>query len=379
MLRIIIDENIAYAKEAFGQFGEVTLLPGNRIYNSELKTADILIVRSVTSVNEDLLRNTPIRFVGTTTIGTDHIDFDYLKENNIAFADAKGCNAYSVAEYVIAALLHLAVKFNFDLKDKSIGIIGVGNIGSKVAAFARALGMKVLLNDPPLQRSGDKRKFVELDKILESDIITLHVPLNKEGIDKTVHLFDEEKLSKINEGSVLINTSRGAVVDNSALLKLLNKKNVFAVLDVWENEPNINTNLLAKVILGTSHIAGYSREGKINGTLMIYNSLCDYLGEKKIFKSDKENDTVYKIDLKNIFSMERNLEELIKKIYDVKKDSELFKEIISMPQSQHKEYFSDLRKNYPIRREFNNYILKLDNEDKTIREILERLRFNVIS
>lgn len=156
MLKLIIDENIAFAKAAFNQFGNVRLLPGRKITNSVLIDADILIVRSITNVDKELLTDTPVKFVGTATIGTDHIDLDYLKKNNITFADAKGCNAFSVAEYVVAALLNLSVKYDFSLKNKSLGIVGVGNVGSKVAAFAEALGMKVLLNDPPLQRSGDK-------------------------------------------------------------------------------------------------------------------------------------------------------------------------------------------------------------------------------
>ncbi len=165
MFRLIVDENIAFANIAFNQFGKVTLLPGRLITNESLKNVDALIVRSVTNVNEKLLKNTSIKFVGTATIGTDHIDLDYLKNNNITFTDAKGCNAFSVAEYVVAALLNFSVKYNFSLNGKSIGIVGVGNVGSKVAAFAEALGMKVLLNDPPLQRDENLKFFVGLDEI----------------------------------------------------------------------------------------------------------------------------------------------------------------------------------------------------------------------
>ena len=289
MLKIIIDENIAFAKEAFNQFGEIDLLPGNKITNNRLKDADILIVRSVTKVDEVLLKGTPVKFVGTATIGTDHIDLDYLKKNNITFADAKGCNAYSVAEYVIVSLLHLAVKLNLQLKGKTIGIVGVGNIGSKVAAFADALGMEVLLNDPPLQRQGVKRSFVSLNEILEADIITFHVPLNKEGIDKTFHILDENKFSAIKGNTIIINSSRGAVIDNKALLKAIREKNLKVVLDVWENEPNISIDLLKEVVIGTPHIAGYSWEGKVNGTILIYNALCEYLKTQKTIKVENNS------------------------------------------------------------------------------------------
>ncbi len=203
MLKLIVDENIALAADIFNQFGDVKLVSGRYITNSLLKDIDILIVRSITNVDEGLLKNTPVKFVGTATIGTDHIDLDYLKKNNIIFADAKGCNAFSVAEYVVAALLNFSVKYDFSLKDKSIGIVGVGNVGSKVATFAEALGMDVLLNDPPLQRNGDKTNFVELDEILKCDIVTLHVPLNPNGIDKTHHLFDKKILSRLKNDTIL--------------------------------------------------------------------------------------------------------------------------------------------------------------------------------
>ena len=286
MLRLIVDENIAFADTVFAQFGKVNLMPSREITNSILMDADILIVRSITTVDETLLKNAPVKFVGTATIGTDHIDLDYLKSKNIFFADAQGCNAFSVAEYVLASLLTLAVKFDFSLKDKSIGIVGVGNVGSKVAAFAEALGMTVLLNDPPLKRTGDKRNFVELDEILKCDIVTLHTPLNLDGIDKTYYLFNKDNLNKLKDGAILINSSRGAVINNLDLLIAIEKKKLKVVLDVWENEPDINTELVNNVLIATPHIAGYSYEGKVNGTKIIYESLCEYLGQDKTFKFD---------------------------------------------------------------------------------------------
>ena len=217
MLKILVDENIVFAESAFNQIGEVMLLPGRKITNSSLKNIDILIVRSVTKVDGDLLKNTSVKFVGTATIGTDHIDLEYLKANNIYFVDAKGCNAYSVAEYIIAALLNLAVRFDFKLQNKSIGIVGVGNVGSKVAFFAKAIGMQVLFNDPPLKRSGDTREFSEFEEILKCDVITLHTPLNLSGIDKTFYLLNQKNLDKLKDGTILINSSRGAVINLSLI------------------------------------------------------------------------------------------------------------------------------------------------------------------
>jgi len=378
MLKLIVDENIAFADLVFNQFGEVKLLPGRQIENKHLIDADVLIVRSITEVNESLLKNTPVKFVGTATIGTDHIDLDYLKKNKITFADAKGCNAFSVAEYVVTALISLAVRFDFNLAGKTIGIVGVGNVGSKVTQFAEALGMNVLLNDPPLQRKGDIRNFVELDEILSADIITLHVPLNTQGIDKTYHLFDIEKLNKIKDGSILINTSRGAVVNNNALLDVILKKNLKVVLDVWENEPNVNIELLKNVLIATPHIAGYSAEGKVNGTKMIYNSLCEFINTEKSLSFVIQPPENSIIDFDADEKLEISLEDLISKICLISDDDMLMREMIFMNQIERVKYFDGLRKNYPERREFNNYTVRLKSTNSSVKNLLEKLRFNVL-
>lgn len=377
MLKIIVDENIVFAKEAFGLLGDVKLLSGREINNNSLKDCDILIVRSVTRVDEALLKNTPIKFVGTATIGTDHIDLDYLKENEIAFADAKGCNAFSVAEYLIAALLNIAARQKFSIKDKTIGIVGVGNVGSKVAKFAEAMGMKVLLNDPPLKRKGDPREFVELEKILSADIITLHVPLNLNGIDKTYHLFDMEKLNELKDEAILINTSRGSVVDNKDLLEVIDKKKLKVVLDVWENEPEINLNLLNKVVIGTPHIAGYSLEGKINGTEMIFNALCNYLNVTVSFNFKKgplENSI---LNFNESFSFEENLGNIISNIYPIDRDDKNMRKAETLNIEERGKYFDLLRKNYPVRREFDNYTIKTSKVNTAIIKALKDLRFNI--
>jgi len=377
MLKLIVDENIALAADIFNQFGDVKLVSGRYITNSLLKDIDILIVRSITNVDEGLLKNTPVKFVGTATIGTDHIDLDYLKKNNIIFADAKGCNAFSVAEYVVAALLNFSVKYDFSLKDKSIGIIGVGNVGSKVATFAEALGMDVLLNDPPLQRNGDKTNFVELDEILKCDIVTLHVPLNPKGIDKTHHLFDKKILSRLKNDTILINSSRGAVINNLDLYDSIEKKNLKVVLDVWENEPEINVELINKVLIGTPHIAGYSYEGKVNGTKMIYDSLCKFLEAGKSFSFELETpqNSIKQFDEFN--KHEIGLNDLISNIYSIQDDDNRMRKIIVMNKNERIKDFDLQRKNYPKRREFNNYTISANKLSSQIRKILTALRFNL--
>ena len=287
MYRITVDENIANAEEVFSSLGEVKLLPGRNITSEILKDSDALIVRSITKVDEKLLKGTKIKFVGTATIGSDHIDIEYLRKHNIAFSDAKGCNAEAVKEYVFTAITEVLNQKKLSYKNLSLGIIGVGNIGSKIADCAKVLGMKTIYNDPPLKRKTGNEIFKELDEVLKTDIISLHVPLNKEGIDKTVHLLDYEMLDKLKDGTILINSSRGSVIDNEALEKTINKKNLTIVLDVWENEPEINPSLLKKVFIGTPHVAGYSYEGKINGTMMIYTSLCRFLNKEENYKLDK--------------------------------------------------------------------------------------------
>ncbi|MDY0084022.1 MAG: 4-phosphoerythronate dehydrogenase [Ignavibacteriaceae bacterium] len=378
MLKIVNDENISFAKEAFNHIGIVETVQGRSVSNQLLKDADILIVRSITMVDEYLLKNTKIKFVGTTTIGTDHIDLDYLKKNKIAFADAKGCNAFSVAEYVAVSLFYLSVKYDFKLKDKSIGIVGVGNVGSKVARFAKALGMKVLLNDPPLERNGDPGKFVSLNEILKCDIVTLHTPLNLDGIDKTLHLINKENLARLNENTILINTSRGAVINNNDLLESIERKKLIAVLDVWENEPEVNSGLLERTDIATPHIAGYSLEGKINGTIMIYDALCRFLNIEKEynFQMPVLKDSVLEINSSEQF--ETAMYQLISKIYPIADDDKRMRRMSGMNRANIANEFDNQRKNYPVRREFNNYKIKDTNTDAEIKSVLSELRFKII-
>lgn len=374
-MKLVVDENISFAKEAFSLFGDVKLLAGREINNEILKDADILIIRSVTNVDETLLKNTPVKFVGTATIGTDHIDLDYLKNNNIAFADAKGCNAFAVAEYVLTALIKICADEKTNLEGKSIGIIGVGNVGSKVLKFSELLGLKVLKNDPPLQRKNRNEKFYSLEEALKCDIVTLHTPLTFEGEDRTFHLFDEEKLSQLKDKSILINTSRGAVIDNKALKKLISQKKLKVALDVWENEPNVELSLLERVAIASPHVAGYSLEGKVNGTIMIFNALNTFLGTNYYFDFTLPE---VKINLFEYNQADLELYEfndLLKRIYDIDSDTNQMKKMLYFNREDRVKYFDEMRKNYPLRREFNNYRIKLKSDK--LKNLFEGLRFRV--
>jgi erythronate-4-phosphate dehydrogenase len=376
-MKLVVDENIAFAEEAFSQFGDVVLISGRQITNDNLHNADALIVRSITNVDANLLQNTNIKFVGTATIGTDHIDTNYLNENNIAFTDAKGCNADSVAEYVYTASLKIAVDNKLTLKNRSIGIIGVGNIGGKVVKLAEALGLIVYKNDPPKQRADDENNYVSLEEALQADIITLHVPLNKTGIDKTFHLLDEKKLDQIKSNTIIINSSRGAVVDNKALLDIIDKKHFKVILDVWEDEPSINTDLLQNVIIGSAHVAGYSLEGKVNGTKIIYNAFCRFTNKQNDWEPKLPSVENNIIDVSSVKNLEEKLHLIFRQVYNIETDDSEMREMIELDDDSRAAHFDKLRKDYPLRREFTNYTILIEETDKKLKDLLEAFRFKV--
>jgi erythronate-4-phosphate dehydrogenase len=377
-MRIVVDENISFAEDAFSKLGEVILLPGRKIYHQHLKDADALITRSVTMVDAKLLENTAVKFVGTATIGTDHVDKGFLSANNIHFADAAGCNADAVAEYVFTSLFTIAVKHKIKLNGLKLGVVGAGNIGSRVVKIGKSLGLNVYANDPPLKRKTGSNDYRELTELLDADIITLHVPLNMEGIDKTFHLFDEKILSSLKDNCILINASRGEVVNNKALNELIPKKNFLAVLDVWENEPGINTQLLEKVMIGTPHIAGYSLEGKVNGTKIIYDSLCGFLNITPNWSPSLPSVDNNIVELSSQKYSEEILNDILKRVYDIEVDNKNMKKMIGMNEIDKQNHFDSLRKNYPFRREFSNYSIKFRSKEKELEKILTAFRFRII-
>jgi len=377
MLKIIVDENIVFAEEAFSAFGKVQLFPGRKLNNQILKDADILVVRSITKVDEELLKNTRIKFVGTATTGNDHVDQEYLRKNNIFFADAKGCNADSVGEYVITALMKIASEKNIALKNKTISVIGVGNIGSRVVKFAETLGMHISKNDPPLERAEKGNDFVSLDDVLQADIISFHVPLTIDGRDKTYHLLNSQNLKRLKDNSILINTSRGEVIDNKALQEITYSKKLKLILDVWENEPEINKELLKNSEIGTAHIAGYSYEGKLNGTRMIFNALCKFLGEEKNWNPILPSIETPVQRLTTMENIDNNLYHLFKSIYNIDDDDSGLRKILKMDTINSANHFDKLRKEYKVRREFSNYTVLLTHKEVELKRMFENFRFEV--
>ena len=414
-MRIVADPNIPFVREALGTLGDVVLVPGRLMNATGVQEADALLVRSVTPVNAALLDGSKVKFVATATIGTDHIDQKYLSQKDIGFISAQGSNANSVAEYVVAAMLEMASRGKFRLRDKTLGVVGVGNVGSRVVRYAETLGMRVLQNDPPRERmemvgravpSAPLRQrqemvgravpsaplpvgrlgepslpvFVSLQCVLaESDIITLHVPLTKSGPDATFHMFDARRIASLQRQPILINSARGAVVDNKALLGTIAAKKLGGVvLDVWEGEPNISPELLNVVDIGSPHIAGYSFDGKVNGTRMIYRAVCEFFGIKPTWEPTLPPPPVPSCNC-GIGAGEDDedvLRRVIQQIYDITADDAALRKSVRASDSIGAN-FDKLRAEYPVRREFFNTKLTLRRASESLRQKFVALGFRL--
>ncbi|MGP6231462.1 4-phosphoerythronate dehydrogenase PdxB, partial [Pseudomonas aeruginosa] len=279
-MRILADENIPVVDAFFADQGSIRRLPGRAIDRAALAEVDVLLVRSVTEVSRAALAGSPVRFVGTCTIGTDHLDLDYFAEAGIAWSSAPGCNARGVVDYVLGCLLAMAEVRGADLAERTYGVVGAGQVGGRLVEVLRGLGWKVLVCDPPRQAREPDGEFVSLERLLaEADVISLHTPLNRDGEHPTRHLLDEPRLAALRPGTWLVNASRGAVVDNQALRRLLEGgADLEVALDVWEGEPQADPELAARCLIATPHIAGYSLEGKLRGTAQIYQAYCAWRG-----------------------------------------------------------------------------------------------------
>jgi len=354
----IADENIPFVAQCFSSIGPVHTVSGRKITAGAVTEADILLVRSITTVDRALLSGSKVRFVATATIGTEHVDEGYLRQANIGFASAPGSNANSVAEYIAAALLDIGRKQKVSLEGKSIGIIGVGNVGSRVEKKVKALGMRTYLNDPPLQRQTGDSKYLPLERLFDCDFITIHTPLIFEGIDKTFHLADEGFFKSVKKGCVFLNTSRGGVVDTQALKSAMKSGTLAAVvLDVWENEPDIDQELLRMADLATPHIAGYSFDGKVAGMIMIYEAACKYFGLRTKYSIDDflPPPKVPQIQIDSISgNLQDVLHQAVQQVYPINRDDFNTKQILMVPPDKRGKFFDDLRKNYSVRREFQN-------------------------
>ncbi len=377
-INIIAGESIPYVQEAFTTLGKVALLPGRSITATDLKDTQVLLVRSITKINEALLRGSPVEFVGSASAGTDHVDTSYLKAHNIGFASSPGCNANSVAEYVITALLVVSQQQDYSLAGKTIGIVGVGHIGKLVKQKAEALGMKPILNDPFLANTNEIDHH-SLEDTLSCDIVTLHVPLTKDGPFPTHHLLNEYSIKRMKPSTIFINASRGEVVDTQALLNAIKRKQIGAtVIDVWEHEPDISWELFESVTLGTPHIAGHSLDGKATGTFMIYAALCKHLDADGPWNPSQSLPAplVPSVTLEQTNqSDEEALRELTTKIYDIEMDFRKMKALLTKPMKERSTLFDGLRKNYPVRREFHRTTAHIPSQRSALFQQVSALGF----
>ncbi|HRK34094.1 MAG TPA: 4-phosphoerythronate dehydrogenase PdxB [Candidatus Hydrogenedentes bacterium] len=377
-MKIVVDENIPYGREAFASLGDVVLRPGRVISNDDVRDADLLLVRSITKVNAALLDNSRVRFVATATIGVDHLDEAYLRERGIVYASAPGCNANSVAEYITAALLVLGESRGFQVAERTLGIIGHGNVGKRVEQKARALGMDVVINDPPLARATGDAKYRPIEEVLACPIITVHVPLTKTGPDATFHLLNDVFFQRCKTGAIILNTARGSVVHGTALRDALESGKLgAAVLDVWEGEPNVDVELLANCALATPHIAGYSFDGKVNGTRQIYEAACAFLGCTPTWDPTPllPAPDVPEVTVNGTTSLQAALAEVVLRVYDIREDDARMRALLTLPEGERGGYFDRLRKEYPRRREFQNTRATLTVPNESFAAVLNGLGF----
>ncbi len=373
-MKILIDENMPYAEGLFSQLGNVVLKAGRQMCAEDLVDVDALMIRSVTKVNAALIaKANKLKFVGTATAGMDHVDQALLKEKGIYFTAAPGCNKVGVAEYVLSSLMVLGQQQGFSIFDKTIGIIGAGQVGSYLYDCLTGIGINVLLNDPPKQSEGDQRKFTPFDELVEkADVITLHMPITSSGAWPTHHMFDTKRLEALRSDQILINAARGPIVDNQALkARLLQNDGFTAVLDVFEHEPAVDMDLLPLLAFATPHVAGYGLEGKARGTTMIFNRFCEFIGR------DLQADPAELLPVAPISDItlskkwdEFVLNSLIQLVYDVRRDDTLFRRKIG-PEGA----FDKMRKDYWDRREYS--AIKIKGQSSFGLESLKKLGFKV--
>lgn len=375
-MQIVADENIPLLDEFFAGFGQIRRLPGRAIDAAAVADAELLLVRSVTRVDRALLEGSAVRFVGTCTIGTDHLDLDYFAQAGIGWASAPGCNARGVVDYVLGSLLLLAEQQGVELATRTYGVVGAGEVGGRLVEVMRGLGWRVLVCDPPRQlaEGGD---FVGLEQLLtECDVLSLHTPLERAGAQPTHHLFDARRLARLKPGTWLINASRGAVVDNPALRELLEQRgDLQVVLDVWEGEPQVDVALAGLCRLATPHIAGYSLDGKLRGTAQIYSAVCAHLGCTPRVSLDELMPAPWlaELSLEAAADPAWALATLCRAVYDPRRDDADFRRSLQGDSTSRRAAFDALRKHYPMRREIDGLSVKLQGDAPQLVQMVKAL------
>lgn len=375
-MRILADENIPLVEAFFAEHGEIRRMPGRRINRASLEQAEVLLVRSVTRVDRELLESSAVRFVGTCTIGTDHLDIDYFEEAGISWASAPGCNARGVVDYVLGSLLALAEREGAELADRRYGVVGAGQVGGRLVEVLRGLGWNVRVCDP-LRQAREVGEFIGLDEILaECDVISLHTPLTLEGEHSTFHLLDRSRLQQLRPGAWLINAARGAVVDNAALREQLTRRpDIQAVLDVWEGEPQADVELAKLCRIATPHIAGYSLDGKLRGTAQIYEAFC---ASKGLAPTVDLAELMPVAPLRGLSfdasaSPRDVLATICRAVYDPRSDDAAFRRSLTGEEEQRRSGFDLLRKQYPPRREIEGLHIEINNTQPQLEQLVRAL------
>lgn len=394
-MQIVADENIPLLEQFFSEFGEIRKVAGRTMTSEDVRNADIILVRSVTKIDETLIANSSVKFIGTCTIGTDHIDLNYLDAVNqqlsddnkpkIAFSSAPGCNAEAVVDYVLSAVSVLIDKRDQKFQDISIGIIGVGNVGFRLRQRLEAMGVRVIAVDP-FKTEEEVGDLSTLDEALTADVLSLHIPItNIESAAEhaTHHLINADRLQKMNPDACLINTCRGSVVDNEALKIHMNKHADFeSIIDVWEGEPNLDLELMERCMLATPHIAGYSLDGKMRGTELVYQACCQVFGlpiRSKLAQFLPEP-SIKKINFGDSVPVHQALRTAIRAVYEVRVDDGIMRSTLLRTNGEKKAMrtqFDLLRKNYPLRRDIPTMRVEVPSKRQDLQQALEAAGFDV--
>ncbi|MDN6318390.1 MAG: 4-phosphoerythronate dehydrogenase PdxB [Marinobacter sp.] len=380
---IVADENIPLLDAFFGDIGEIRRVSGRTMRPEDVRDADVLLVRSVTRVDRTLLEGSRIRFVGTATIGTDHINLSWLKENGIQFSAAPGCNANSVAEYVLAVLSLYAERCALgDWSQLSVGIVGVGNVGKELAEKLTRLGFCTKLCDPPrAEREPESDDdFVDLNEALACDVVSFHTPLTRESEHPTYHMIGEKELAGLTSGQLLINAGRGEVIDGTALQARLNQADApLVALDVWEQEPQINPELVDKVWLATPHIAGYSLEGKVQGTEIIYQAMSRFMGLpiRKQAGQFLPEPVLSKVSFTSSADEYAAIRIALRACYDPRQDDARLRHAMAAPADERGAAFDQLRRDYPVRRECSSLKVQLKGTSKSLHDSFRAIGFKL--
>lgn len=393
-MQIVADENIPLLEQFFSEFGDIHKIAGRSMSCEDVKGADILLVRSVTNVDEALIANSPVKFIGTCTIGTDHIDLDYLEKrkltaNPIAFSSAPGCNAEAVVDYVLSAISVLIDKRDQVFQDICVGIVGVGNVGLRLRRRLEAMSVSVIAVDP-FKDAQDVGELSSLEDALKADVVSLHIPLTfeesmpiKDAKHATHHLINAQRLAQMNPDACLINSCRGSVLDNAALKAHMAEHNDFeGIIDVWEGEPNLDLQLMNRCMLATPHIAGYSLDGKMRGTEQVYQACCQTFGlpiRNKLAQLLPEP-SIKKIKFGDSVPVHQALRTAIRAGYEIRVDDGIMRSTLLRtggdPDAM-KAKFDLLRKNYPLRRDIPTIRIEVPTKRQDLQQALIAAGFDV--